>query len=175
MRKCFIDTPHTCMWINRGPDRATTLGKFWQTMRVIADALDSADSSVVQAYLVLAGAAMPHRHRTLAAVTQIIPQRHLMHARGPTIMRQRNFCHYFLGGFEPSMICRTMNSSGPLPSSPPPSFVVGAPQPRSSSALFASRRTLSLCAFSASPAILFTAASVWARAKDRKCAGALAT
>jgi hypothetical protein len=85
--KRFVDATLAGVWIDRGPDRFAGLLVFRQAVPEIADALRRCHRKVMQTNLVLAGSAMPHHDRALAAIVQITPERVLVPARSPTVMR----------------------------------------------------------------------------------------
>src|SRR4030095_7414499 len=93
MRKGFVDAALAGVRVDRSPDRLAALQKLREAVPVVAGALHRARRSVVQTDFVLAGATVPHRHRTLATALQVTPQRTLMITRQPTVVRQLDVGH----------------------------------------------------------------------------------
>src|SRR5262252_7525758 len=68
VREGLVDPSFSRMRINRSPDRLAALPVLRKAVPVVAGPPPSTDHGMMQADLVLAGPAMPDRHRALAAV-----------------------------------------------------------------------------------------------------------
>jgi hypothetical protein len=80
-----LDPPASRVWIDRVPHGLSGLRRLGKHVPVVSNALQRRARRPVKAYLILACAPVPHRHRALAATFKIAPQAALIVSRFPTI------------------------------------------------------------------------------------------